>query len=54
MSKIQIIVFACAAVILFTTLTYLLIGLLSKISQSSKAKYSKTMDDLEKDRSFKL
>jgi len=54
MSKIQIILFACVAVILFTTLTYLLISLLSKMYQSSKAKYSKTMDDLERDRSFKL
>jgi hypothetical protein len=52
MSKIQIIIFAGVAVILF--MTYLLIGLLSKITQSSKAKYSKTMDDLEQDRSFKL
>ena len=48
----QIIIFACVAGILF--MTYLLIGLLSKISQSSKAKYSKTMNDLEQDRSFKL
>jgi len=54
MSKIQIILFACVAIILFMTLTYLLIGLLSKINRSSKAKYSKTMNDLEKDRSFKL
>ena len=52
MSKIQIIILACVAAILF--IIYLLIGLLSKIGQSSKAKYSKTMDDLEQDRSFKL
>jgi hypothetical protein len=52
MSKLQIIILACVAVILFVT--YLLIGLLSKIYESSKADYSKTMDELEKDRPFKL
>jgi hypothetical protein len=54
MTKIQIILYACAAVILFMTLTYFLIGLLSKMYQSSRAKYSKTQADLEKDKSFKL
>ena len=34
--------------------TYLLIGLLLKISESSKADHLKTMDKLEQDRSFKL
>jgi hypothetical protein len=52
MSKIQIIILACVAVILF--MTYVLIGLLSKIYESSKAYHSKTMDELEQDRSFKL
>ena len=54
MPKFEIIIFASLAIVLFLTLTYLLIGLFSKIGQSSKAKYSKTMDDLEQDRSFKL
>jgi hypothetical protein len=54
MSKIEIILFACVAVILFTTLTYLLIAILSKISRSSKAKFAKTMDDFEQNRPFKL
>jgi hypothetical protein len=52
MSKIQIIILACVAAILF--MTYLLIGLLSKIGESSKADHLKTMDELEKDRSFEL
>ncbi len=52
MSKVQIIILACVSVILFVT--YLLIGLLSKISGSSEADYLKTMDELEKDRPFKL
>ena len=54
MSKIEIILFACVAVILFTTLTYLLIAILSKISRSSKAKFAKTIDDFEQNRPFKL
>ena len=52
MSKIQIIILACVAAILF--MTYLLIGLLSKISESSKADQLKTIDELEKDRYFGL
>jgi hypothetical protein len=52
MSTLQIIILACLAVILFVT--YLLIGLLSKIIGSSRADNSKTMDELEQDRSFKL
>jgi hypothetical protein len=52
MSELQIIILACVAVIFFVT--YLLIGLLSKVIGSSKAAYAKTMDELEKDRSFKL
>jgi hypothetical protein len=52
MSKVQIIILACVAIFLF--MTYLLISLLSKISRSAKADYSKTMDELEKDRPFKL
>jgi hypothetical protein len=43
MPKFEIIIFASLAIVLFLTLTYLLIGLLSKIGQSSKAKYSKTI-----------
>ena len=54
MPKIQIILYACVAVILFTTLTYLLIAILSKMSRSSKAKYAKTIDDFEQNRPFKL
>ena len=54
MANIQIILYAFAAVILFVTLTYFLIRLLSKMYQSSKVKYSKTIADLEKDQSFKL
>jgi len=45
MSKIQIIILSCAAAILF--MTYLLVGLLLKISESSKADHSNTLDDLE-------
>jgi hypothetical protein len=45
MSKIQIIILACSAAVLF--MTYLLLGILSKISESSKADHSKTMEDLE-------
>jgi len=52
MSQVQIIILACIAVILFVT--YLLLCLLSKNSGPSKADYSKTMDELEKDKSFKL
>jgi len=52
MSKTQIIILACAAVVLF--MTYLLIGLLSKINESSNVEHSKNMDELEQDRSFKL
>jgi hypothetical protein len=48
MSKIQIVILACVAAILF--MTYLLIGLLSKMSESSKADHLKTMDELEKGR----
>jgi hypothetical protein len=52
MSELHIIILACVAVIFFAA--YLLIGLLSKVIGSSKASYSKTMDELEKGRSFKL
>ena len=52
MSKIQIIILGCAGAILF--MIYLLIGLLSKIGESSKADHLKTIDELEKDRSFEL
>ena len=52
MSKIQIIILACVAAILF--IIYLLIGLLSKIGESSKTDHLKTMAELEKDRSFEL
>jgi hypothetical protein len=52
MSQIQIIILAIVAAILF--MTYLLIGLLLKIGESSKADHLKTMDELEKDRSFEL
>ena len=52
MSQIQIIILAIVAAILF--ITYLLIGLLLKIGESSKADHLKTMDELEKDRSFEL
>ena len=52
MSEIQIIILACAAAIFFVT--YLLIELLSKIGESSKADHLKTIDELEKDRSFEL
>jgi hypothetical protein len=52
MAELHIIILACVAVIFFVT--YLLIGLLSKVIGSSKAAYAKTMDELEKDRSFKL
>ena len=45
MSKIQIVILSCAGVILF--MTYLLIGLLSKINESSSAEYPNAMDDLE-------
>jgi len=45
MSKIQIIISASAATILF--MTYLLLGILSKISESSKADHSKTKENLE-------
>jgi hypothetical protein len=48
----QIIILACVAAILF--MAYLLIGLLSKIGESSKADHLKTIDELEKDRSFEL
>jgi hypothetical protein len=54
MPKIQIILFACAGFILFSSLSLLLIGILLKMYQSSKAKFSKTLDDLEKDRAFKI
>jgi hypothetical protein len=56
MSELNLIILGCVAIILFGigTLTYLLIVLFSKMYQSSKAKYSKTMDNLEKDSSFKL
>jgi|GEM_PF-4902611 hypothetical protein len=52
MSKIQIIILACVAANLF--IIYLLIGLLSKIGESSKTGHLKTMAELEKDRSFEL
>jgi preprotein translocase subunit SecG len=45
MSNIQIIILACVAAIFF--MIYLLIGLLSKNSESSKADHSKAMGDLE-------
>jgi hypothetical protein len=45
MSELQIIIAAILALIFFVT--YLLIGLLSKISESSKADHLKTMDKLE-------
>ena len=50
MSELQIIILASGA--LFFFVTYLLIGLLSKINESSKVDYRKTKDKLEKDRSF--
>jgi len=52
MSELQIIISAIGA--LFFFVTYLLIGLLSKIGESSKADHQKAMDKLEKDRSFRL
>jgi hypothetical protein len=52
MSELQIIISAIIA--LFFFVTYLLIGLLSKISGSSKAAHLKTMDELEQDKSFRL
>jgi hypothetical protein len=54
MPKIQFILFTSVGFILFASLTYLLIGLLSKMYQSSKEKFSQTLDDLEKDKAFKL
>ena len=45
MSETQIIILSCAGVIFF--MTYLLVGLLSKINESSKADHSNAMDDLE-------
>jgi hypothetical protein len=54
MPKIQIIIFACAGFILFSSLSLLLIGLILRMYQSSKAKFSKTMADLEQDKTFKL
>jgi hypothetical protein len=54
MPKIQIILFACAGFILFSSLSLLLIGLILRMYQSSKAKFSKTMADLEQDKVFKL
>ena len=45
MSNIQIIILTCVAAILF--MTYLLIGFLSKNSESSKADHSKAMGDFE-------
>jgi hypothetical protein len=54
MPKIQIIIFTCAGFILFSSLSFLLIGILLKMYQSSKAKFSKTMADLEQDKAFKL
>ena len=54
MPKLQIIIFACVAAILFMTLTYLLITRFLKRYQSSKAKYLKTIDDLEQDKPFKF
>jgi hypothetical protein len=45
MSKIQIVILSGAGVILF--MTYLLVGLLSKINESSSADHSNAMDDLE-------
>ena len=54
MSTIQIILFTCAGFILFSSLSLLFIGFLLKMYQSSKAKYSKTMTNLEKDKAFKL
>jgi len=52
MSKIQITILACVAAILF--MAYLLIGLLPKIGESSKSDHLKTMDELEKNKSFEL
>jgi hypothetical protein len=46
MSKIQIIILAIAAAILF--MTYLLIGLLSKIGESSKAGYCQKLVNHQK------
>ena len=45
MSNIQIIILACVAAILF--MAYLLIGLLSKNSESLKADHSNTLHDLK-------
>jgi hypothetical protein len=52
MSKIQIVILVWIAAILF--MTYLLIGLLSKMSESSKAEHFKTMGESEQDKSFKM
>jgi hypothetical protein len=52
MSKVQIIILACVAIVLF--MFYLVIGLLSKFDKSLKADHSKTMVELEQDRSFRL
>jgi hypothetical protein len=52
MPKIQIVILVWIAAILF--MAYLLIGLLSKMSESSKAEHFKNMDDSEQDKSFKL
>jgi len=52
MSKAQIIILFCLPVISLGA--SLLFGLLLKISKSSKANYSKTIEQLEQDRSFKL
>ena len=54
MSGLQIIILGSATTILFGTLIYLLIFLFSKIHKTAKAKDSKTMDDLEQNRPFKL
>jgi hypothetical protein len=52
MPKIQIVILIWIAAILF--IAYLLIGLLSKMSESSKAEHFKNMDDSEQGKSFKL
>jgi hypothetical protein len=52
MSELHIIILGCIGAVFFVT--YLLIGLLSKVIGSSKASYSKTVDELEKGRPFKF
>ena len=54
MPKIQIILYACAGFILFSGMSLLFIGLLLRMYQRSKTKYSTTIFDLEQKRPFKL